>query len=234
MSDPGLIDRYGWRLGFAALDGVVGLGEGRTPLVSAEVLLAPSGYRGELYFHLDFVAPHGSYRDRGAAVAVSAAKRDRRSAIAPRFDDERSRAVVSAYAARAGVSILAVGDDAAGAEALTLDESSETWRAGLATSAWDVFDQLGGRAPEHHYCASLELVRALGEGYAALRREGCASSVPRLELASATPSERGHAALLRLGVPATATRAAAVEAVLAALDEQRFQAPEAVVLSLPE
>ncbi|MBK9387408.1 MAG: hypothetical protein IPN34_21550 [Planctomycetes bacterium] len=232
MSDPGLIERYGWRLGFAAMDGVLGLGEGRAPLVSAEVLLAPYGYRGELYFHLDFVAPHGSYRDRGAAVAVSAAKRDGFRVLALRFAEARSREVVEAYARRGGLSIAAEGDP--GAEALALDESSEAWRAGLATSAWDVFDQLGGRAPEHHYGHVPELVLALGAGYAALRREGCASIVPRVELVTADPTERARDALQRLGLSWSASRAAAVEAVLIALDEERFRAPEAVVLSLPE
>jgi threonine synthase len=233
MSDPGLVDRYAWRFGFEELGRAVGLGEGRAPLVSAELLLEATGYRGELYFHLEWVAPHGSFRDRGAAVAASAARRDGHAAIALGFADARSRAVVRAYLERAGLSVLE-HTSAVETELERLDEASAAWRAGLATSAWDVFDQLGGRAPEHHWCSSEELALALGEGYGVLRREGSSASVPTIELARAAPSERAVAGLRRLGLPVTPERAAAVEAILAALQAGRFTAPAAVVLTLAE
>lgn len=233
MSDPGLVDRYAWRLGFQELGCAVGLGEGRSPLVSAELLLEATGYRGELYFHLEWVAPHGSFRDRGAAVAASVARREGHTAIALELADPRSRDVARAYLERAGVDARERAS-APDAELLRLDEASAAWRAGLATSAWDVFDLLGGRAPEHHWCSSAELARALGEGYGVLRREGAAATVPLVEFARAEPSERGAAGLRRLGLPETRERAAAVEAVLAALEAARFTAPAAVVLTLAE
>jgi len=75
---------------------IVTLGEGGTPLVDAEL----DGHR--VYFKLEFLAPTGSFKDRGTTVLVSALKA---AGVTHAADDSSGNAGASfaAYAARAGI-----------------------------------------------------------------------------------------------------------------------------------
>ena len=79
----------------------VDLGQGGTPLVRLEELTAELGFR-ELAAKLEFCSPTGSFKDRGSAVLVSAAKEE---AVDEFVEDSSGNAgaSMSAYAARAGM-----------------------------------------------------------------------------------------------------------------------------------
>ncbi|HKG25731.1 MAG TPA: pyridoxal-phosphate dependent enzyme [Thermomicrobiales bacterium] len=87
--------RYGAVLPVSG-DLAVSLGESMTPLVGADVDAAT------IKFKLDFLLPSGSYKDRGAAVLLSALR-----ALGVRHAVEDSSgnaaAAIAAYAARAGI-----------------------------------------------------------------------------------------------------------------------------------
>ena len=97
---------------FDAVDGVKGLplagkqlcvdlGQGSTPLVRLDGLAGELGM-GEVVAKLEFCSPTGSFKDRGSAVLVSAAKEE---GIKEFVEDSSGNAgaSMSAYAARAGM-----------------------------------------------------------------------------------------------------------------------------------
>ncbi len=97
---PGVIERYGDRLPFAAGDPLVSLGEGSTPLVPAPRLSELTG--AEVWLKLEGANPTGSFKDRGMTCAVSAAVREGAAAIVC-ASTGNTAASAAAYAARAGV-----------------------------------------------------------------------------------------------------------------------------------
>jgi threonine synthase len=99
MSVP-LIERYRDRLPFGAVDPVVTLYEGSTPLVPAPVVSERAGV--EVQLKLEGANPTGSFKDRGMTCAVSAAVRDHAEAIVC-ASTGNTAASAAAYAARAGL-----------------------------------------------------------------------------------------------------------------------------------
>ncbi len=97
---PGVIERYGEHLPFAAGDPIVTLGEGSTPLIPAPRLSAR--VRAEVWLKLEGANPTGSFKDRGMTCAVSAAVREGATAIVC-ASTGNTAASAAAYAARAGV-----------------------------------------------------------------------------------------------------------------------------------
>lgn len=79
----------------------VDLGQGGTPLVRLDELAREFGV-GELVAKLEFCSPTGSFKDRGSAVLMSAAKEE---GIEEFVEDSSGNAgaSMSAYAARAGI-----------------------------------------------------------------------------------------------------------------------------------
>lgn len=79
----------------------VSLGEGQTPLVQPERTASQLGL-GKLWAKLEFMAPTGSFKDRGSAVLISAALAE---GIAEFVEDSSGNAgaSLSAYAAAAGI-----------------------------------------------------------------------------------------------------------------------------------
>jgi threonine synthase len=165
---PGL-----WRYREALpVDGApISLGEGGTPLVASR---DPC-----LFFKIESANPTGSFKDRGAAVLVTAA----RAAGARELVEDSSGnagAAIAAYAARAGVNatvyvpetaspgklaqIAAYGARvvripgareavAAAAQAAPGRYASHCWDPhffhGTKTIAYELWESLGGRAPDH-------------------------------------------------------------------------------------
>ena len=216
MPDPGILATYGHRLDVPALERTVSLGEGATPLLSAEALLEPSGFRGEFYLKVEGANPTGSFLDRGMTVAISVALSEGAAGILCASTGS-SGASAAAYAARAGlpctvvapvgqmargqrVQILAHGArlleiegafDAAlelvhdlGAELglFVVNSKSLERIEGQSTAAYEVFDQLGGRAPETHVLpvCDADNVRSYWRGYTRLWNERRAFGRPRL------------------------------------------------------
>ena len=74
------------------------LGEGFTPLLQTKKLDVPA----DLMVKLDYVAPTGSFKDRGSTVAISKANELKVNSVA--IDSTGNAAAsVSAYAAKAGI-----------------------------------------------------------------------------------------------------------------------------------
>ncbi len=80
---------------------IVSLGEGNTPLISLPTLGAELGL-DRLWAKLEFEAPTGSFKDRGSALLISAAKE---AGLAEFVEDSSGNAgaSLSAYAAAAGL-----------------------------------------------------------------------------------------------------------------------------------
>lgn len=89
------------RLPFSDGDALIFLGEGRTPLVKLSRTAEALGL-GALWAKLEFMAPTGSFKDRGSAVLVSVAKRE---SVTEFVEDSSGNAgaSLSAYAAAAGM-----------------------------------------------------------------------------------------------------------------------------------
>lgn len=183
-------------------------GEGWTPLVRGE-------WDGvNVLFKLEFMAPTGSFKDRGAAVMLHClAERGIPSVLED--SSGNGGAAIAAYAAVNGLSatVLVPADTTAekiaqiktyGAEAVVvpgtrqevadeaLRRSAETFYAshnwqpffieGTKTLAFELWEQLGFRAPE---CVVTPLgygsnVLGLYRGFRQLREAGCVERLPRI------------------------------------------------------
>ncbi len=88
--------RYRAMLPLKYEDGVISLGEGLTPLVETQI------YGTRIHCKLEFLAPTGSFKDRGTAVLVNAL---RELGVKRMVEDSSGNAGASlaAYAARAGI-----------------------------------------------------------------------------------------------------------------------------------
>src|SRR3954470_16079033 len=96
----GLIERYRDRLPLEAVDPVVTLNEGSTPLVEAPVISERVGAR--VLLKLEGANPTGSFKDRGMTVAVSRAAGSGAAAVIC-ASTGNTAASAAAYAARAGM-----------------------------------------------------------------------------------------------------------------------------------
>jgi len=184
---------------------IVTLGEGGTPLLQAEVFGLPVRYK------LEFLAPTGSFKDRGASLLVSWLQQ---LGVKEVVEDSSGNAAASlaAYCARAGIKArIFVPADASpaklaqiriyGAELVTTAGPRENAAAaaheaaassyyashnyhplfveGVKTIAYELYDQLDGRAPDH-------LVVPVGNGsllvgaYLGFKELVSAGLVPRL------------------------------------------------------
>jgi threonine synthase len=157
-------------------EGVVSLGEGFTPLVETQV------YDTRIHCKLEFLAPTGSFKDRGTAVLVSVL---REMGIKRVVEDSSGNAGASlaAYAARAGIEaeiyvpayaspnkihqiaiygatpVKVEGPRERAAQAVQEAAAKGTYYAshyynpftleGLKTIAYEMWEQLGGRAPDN-------------------------------------------------------------------------------------
>ncbi len=109
MFSHALIERYRSWLPVNDATPVVTLGEGSTPLISADGLLR-EGCR--LWLKLESLNPTGSFKDRGMTVAVSLAKQ-RGARLVICASTGNTSASAAAYAARAGLAAAVVVPDRA-------------------------------------------------------------------------------------------------------------------------
>ena len=110
----GLIARYASWLPVSATDPVITLGEGSTPLVSADVLSELLDC--EVWLKVEGANPTGSFKDRGMTVALSVAAGEGAEAVVCASTGNTS-ASAAAYACRAGLKpivLLPAGRIAAG------------------------------------------------------------------------------------------------------------------------
>jgi threonine synthase len=178
---PGAIDKADsspWRYAAALRvprDGAISMGEGGTPLIERQ-------WDGSaVHLKLDYLAPTGSFKDRGVAVLMSYLRQRGVSSI---LEDSSGNAgaAMAAYAAAAGIAcrilvpasapagklvqMRACGadvvpidgsrqdvSDAALAEAESTFYASHNWQPffleGTKTVAYEVWEQLGFRAPDN-------------------------------------------------------------------------------------
>ncbi|HWH10273.1 MAG TPA: threonine synthase [Solirubrobacteraceae bacterium] len=108
MTRIGVIERFRDRLPFAAVDPVVTLGEGSTPLVLAERL--SELVDAEVHLKLEGMNPTGSFKDRGMTCAVSAAVREGAKTVIC-ASTGNTAASAAAYAAKAGVRCVVIIPD---------------------------------------------------------------------------------------------------------------------------
>jgi threonine synthase len=186
----------------------VTLGEGDTPLVAAEWVGVP------VHFKLEYVAPTGSFKDRGVGVLASWLT----SQGVGRVTEDSSGnagASLAAYCARAGIAcdlyapkgaspgkllqaraagarVISVPGPREGVAKAAQDAAahacyaSHNWNPffveGVKTYAFEVWEQLGGRAPDAVVvpCGFGSLVLGAWMGFRALREAGAAARVPRI------------------------------------------------------
>jgi threonine synthase len=170
-------DRSLWRYGAAlrvVRDDALNMGEGGTPLV------ARPWDGASVHMKLDFMAPTGSFKDRGISVLMAYLKR---AGVTSILEDSSGNAgaAMAAYAAAAGIAcrilvpagapagklvqmrsvgadVVPIGGtrqdvtDAALAEAETTFYASHNWQPffleGTKTVAYEIWEQLGFRAPD--------------------------------------------------------------------------------------
>jgi len=174
--DQGMLGLWRYHRFLPSMEGEpLTLGEGWTPLVSVP------GFGENLYFKLEFLAPTGSFKDRGVALVVN---RLARFGVREVVDDSSGNAGASmaAYSALAGISaricvpsyapagkkaqIAAFGAELilvdgprpeATREAIRIADggvfyASHAWvpinLVGQQTTAFEIWEQLGGRAPD--------------------------------------------------------------------------------------
>lgn len=102
MRLSGVLARYGSFIDLPGSGPVVSLHEGDTPLIAAPRLAREIGLDGELYLKYEGTNPTGSFKDRGMAVAVTAAVMEGARAVICASTGNTS-AAAAAYAARAGI-----------------------------------------------------------------------------------------------------------------------------------
>jgi len=208
---PGLW-RYASSLPVADPKNAVYLGEGMTPLV-------PAGWdckagKAEILCKMDMLNPSGSYKDRGAAVAIS---RLRELGLGKLVEDSSGNAgaAMAAYAAAAGmacdifvpasasegkcVQIAAYGAtlrripgprEAAAAAAEEAAQSdyyaSHNWNPyfpeGVKTYAFEIFEQLGGRAPDNLLVPAGQgsLISGAWKAFSEIAAAGGTAKMPRI------------------------------------------------------
>jgi threonine synthase len=230
--DRGMIDRDAtglWRFAAAlpmGRDEAVSFGEAATPLIEVELEGRPVDCK------LDFLLPSGSYKDRGAAVLISAL-RLLGATHAVEDSSGNAAAAIAAYSARAGIRCTVFAPAAAspgklvqssayGAEVIRVEGSrddvataameaaarepgatyaSHNWHPffieGVKTWAFEVWEQLGNRAPD-------AVVVPVGSGsmllgahlaFGALRAAGEIDRLPRLYAAQPAACAPVNAAL---------------------------------------
>ncbi len=101
-ANRGIIARYRDRINLPPQASPISLGEGDTPLVPAPRLAADIGFDGELYLKFDGNNPTGSFKDRGMAIAITAAAHEGAQAVICASTGNTS-ASAAAYAARAEI-----------------------------------------------------------------------------------------------------------------------------------
>jgi len=204
-------DRSLWRYGAAlgvARDDALCMGEGGTPLVARP-------WEGRtVHMKLDFMAPTGSFKDRGIAVLMAYLKAAGVSSI---LEDSSGNAgaAMAAYAAAAGIAcrilvpagapagklvqMRAVGadvvpiggtrqdvTDAALIEAESTFYASHNWQPffleGTKTVAYEIWEQLGFRAPDNVVAPAGGGGNVLGAaiGFRELLAAGQIERMPRL------------------------------------------------------
>ncbi|HID87366.1 MAG TPA: pyridoxal-phosphate dependent enzyme [Anaerolineae bacterium] len=207
-SDEATLWRYRAMLPIEHEEHIVSLGEGFTPLVEANAYGLP------VLCKLEFLAPTGSFKDRGTTVLVSAL---REMGVTRVVEDSSGNAAASlaAYCARAGIrarifvpahaspaklaqiaiydaELVPVEGPRERAAEAAQDAARRAYYAshyynpfpleGLKTFAYEVWEQLGGRAPHNivfpvgHGTFLLGTHRGFGE----LRTAGLIERMPRL------------------------------------------------------
>lgn len=167
--------RYKGIFGFEALESMVSLGAGWTPLLSSE-------WEGsDAFFKLEYISPTGSFKDRGTEVEMSYLK-----AVGVKHVVEDSSgnagAAVAAYAARAGIPVDIYAPDSASPAKLSqiqiygaalykipgprIEATNAVLKAvaggtvyashaynpvyllGQQSVAWEIWEQTGGKLPD--------------------------------------------------------------------------------------
>ena len=98
----GVIARHGSMLSASLADNPVSLGEGDTPLLRLVHLPARHGIDVEIWCKFEGANPTGSFKDRGMAVAITAARNNGEKIVVCASTGNTS-ASAAAYAARAGM-----------------------------------------------------------------------------------------------------------------------------------
>lgn len=148
MRTDGIVRRYHTFFDLPAEGPLITLHEGDTPLIPVPRLARELGVPGELYVKYEGSNPTGSFKDRGMAVAMTAAVMEGASAVICASTGNTS-ASAAAYAARAGLPcfvLIPAGNVAIGKLAQTL--------------------MLGARVIEieGNFDEALDLVRVVGDG----------------------------------------------------------------------
>ena len=102
MARLGVIARHAAALPESLAKSPVTLGEGDTPLVRLETIPRRHGVDAEIWCKVEGANPTGSFKDRGMAVAVTAA-RDKGATTVVCASTGNTSASAAAYAARAGM-----------------------------------------------------------------------------------------------------------------------------------
>jgi threonine synthase len=98
----GLIDKYQKYLPVSDSTRFISLGEGNTPLIKLENIVAMTGKNVDMYVKYEGLNPTGSFKDRGMTMAVTKAVEEGSRAIVCASTGNTS-ASAAAYAARAGI-----------------------------------------------------------------------------------------------------------------------------------
>jgi threonine synthase len=98
----GLIEHYASRLPVTQNTRPISLGEGNTPLIRLDNIVADLGIELEMYVKFEGLNPTGSFKDRGMTMAVTKAVEEGAKAIICASTGNTS-AAAAAYAARAGI-----------------------------------------------------------------------------------------------------------------------------------
>jgi threonine synthase len=222
---PCTLWRYREALGIADAANIVSMGEGFTPLISAEI-----ASRALLLKH-DYLCPTGSYKDRGTAVMISKLKE---WGVSELIEDSSGNAgaSVAAYAALAGIqaNIYVPASASAGkiaqiamyganlvttpgsredttraamAAAETIFYASHNWNpffvAGLKTAAYEIAEQMNWQAPDWIVSpvGGGNLLVGLYEGFRDLVEHKLIRKAPRLAAVQAANCAPVHAAWSR-------------------------------------
>lgn len=263
--DPAAVDPGTWSLWrYAAMlptTGRVTLGEGGTPLVPLDLptgpvtakleFLSPTGSykdRGTAVL-VNHLLAAGATRvvadssgNAGASLAAYAAAAGLAARVyVPAHAAEAKRRQIAAL----GAELVAVpGPRDAAASAARGDRTgayaSHSWHpyvlAGLATCAWEIWEQTGGSLPEVVVCPAGQgtLLLGLARGFAALRAAGLIGTGPRLVAAQAAAcAPLARAWRQGRGVPATGGTAPAAGGTAPAAPAARPTRAEGIATLAP-
>jgi threonine synthase len=231
-SDEPTLWRYRAMLPIEQGERIVSLGEGFTPLVEANIYGVP------ILCKLEFLAPTGSFKDRGTTVLVSAL---RAMGVERVVEDSSGNAAASlaAYCARAGIrarifvpanaspaklaqiavygaELVAVEGPREEAAVAAQDAAAQTYYAshyynpfsleGLKTFAYEIWEGLGGRAPDNLVFPVGHGTLLLGayRGFEDLWTAGLIEQMPRLfavQARSCAPLYRAYRRRLAAPLP---------------------------------